>query len=63
MHTKTRHEIISFEVVEWSELLKSVTSIWLGAVAVGFESDSAPAGEKSENDVWYISPRVICFLQ
>ena len=33
-----------FEVVEWSERLRLVISVWLGAAAVGFESDSAPAG-------------------
>ena len=41
-----------YEVVEWSEQLRSVVSAWLGAAAVGFESDSAPAGEEREN-VWY----------
>ena len=46
MHTKARHKTISFEVVEWSEQLRSVTSVWLGATAVGFESDYAPAGEE-----------------
>ena len=46
MRTIDRHETISFEVVEWSEQLRSVTSVWLGAAAVGFESDSAPAGEE-----------------
>ena len=46
MHTKARHETISFEVVEWSEQLRSVISVWLAAAAVGFESDSAPAGEE-----------------
>ena len=35
---------ISFEVVEWSEQLRSVTSAWLGAVVVAFKSESAPAG-------------------
>ena len=44
MHTKAGHETISFEVVEWSEQLRSVISVCLGAAAVGFESDSAPAG-------------------
>ena len=44
--TKARHATISFEVVEWSEQLRLVISVWLGAAAVGFESDSAPAGEK-----------------
>ena len=34
------------EVVEWSEQLRSVISVWLGAAAVEFESDSAPAGEE-----------------
>ena len=37
---------ISFEVVEWSEQLRSVISVWLGTGAVEFESDFAPAGEK-----------------
>ena len=32
------------EVVEWSEQLRSVPSIWLGAAAAAFKSDSAPAG-------------------
>ena len=40
MHTKARHETISFEVGEWSEQLRSVTSVWLGGAAVGFESAS-----------------------
>ena len=35
---------ISFKVVEWSEQLRSVTSVWLGAAAAAFKSDSAPAG-------------------
>ena len=30
--------------VEWSEQLRSVTSVWLGAAAAAFKSDSAPAG-------------------
>ena len=42
--TKARHAAISFEVVEWSEQLRSVTSVWLGAAAAAFKSDSAPAG-------------------
>ena len=46
MRTKARHATITFEVVEWSEQLRSVTFVWLGAAAVGFESDSAPAGEE-----------------
>ena len=29
--TKARHVAISLEVVEWSEQLRSVTSVWLGA--------------------------------
>ena len=29
---KARHAAISFEVVEWSEQLRPVTSVWLGAV-------------------------------
>ena len=30
--TKARHAAISYEVVEWSEQLRLVTSVWLGAV-------------------------------
>ena len=37
MRTKARHATISFEVVELSERLRSVISVWLGAAAVGFE--------------------------
>ena len=44
MRTKARDETISFEVVEWSERLRSVISVWLVAAGVGFESDSAQAG-------------------
>ena len=31
LNPTARHAAISFEVVEWSERLKSVTSVWLGA--------------------------------
>ena len=40
---RRREESRKTEVVEWSERLRSVISVWLGAAAVGFESDSAPA--------------------
>ena len=35
-----------FEVVNRSEQLRSVISVWLGTATVGLEFDSAPAGEK-----------------
>ena len=38
-------------MVEWSEQLRSVTSVWLGAAAAAFKSDSAPAGVWARN-VW-----------
>ena len=38
------HEARFFKLVEWSEQLRSVTSVWLGAAATAFKSDSAPAG-------------------
>ena len=41
-----RQKVEQNEVVEWSEQLRSVISVWLGAAAVGYESDSAPAGEE-----------------
>ena len=47
------------QVVEWSEQLRSVTSVWLGPAAAAFKSDSAPAGVRARTlKVWcYISPR------
>ena len=36
-----------YEVVEWCEQLRSVTSVWLGAAAAAFKSDSAPAGVRA----------------
>ena len=57
MHTKARHAAISFEVVEWSEQLRSVISVWLGAAVVRHECDYAQAGEKGEWCLVYISPR------
>ena len=42
--TKACHTPLLFEVVEWSDQLRSVTSIWLGAAAAAFKSDSPPAG-------------------
>ena len=49
IYTKNHsHSSPAGEVVEWSEQLRLVTSVWLGAAAVGFESDSAPAGEEWE---------------
>ena len=56
MCTKARHVAISFEVVEWSEQLRSVTSAWLGAVVVAFKSESAPAGVRVRKKFGVISP-------
>ena len=44
-NAETREEgELALQVVEWSEQLRSVTSVWLGAAAAAFKSDSAPAG-------------------
>ena len=48
MRTKARHETISFEVVEWSEQLRSVISAWLGAVRRGVQVRLCTSGCKSE---------------
>ena len=40
--TKARHAAISYEVVEWSEQLRLVTSVWLGANVVS----SSPAARQ-----------------
>ena len=45
---KARHAAISFEVVEWSEQLKPVTSVWLGAVRRSVQVRLCTSGCKSE---------------
>ena len=45
---KARHEAISFEVVEWSEQLRSVTSAWLGAIRRIVQVRLCTSGCKSE---------------
>ena len=42
------HAAISFEVVEWSEQLRSVTSAWLGAVRRSVQIRPCTSGCKSE---------------
>ena len=43
-HTPAVAESDLNAAVEWSQQLRSVTSVWLGAAAAAFKSDSAPAG-------------------
>ena len=50
--TKARHAAISFEVVEWSEQLRPVTSLWLGAVRRSVQVRLCTSGCKSEKKVW-----------
>ena len=54
--TKARHAAISFEVVEWSEQLRSVTSAWLGAVRRSVQVRLCTSGCKSEKMFGVISP-------
>ena len=54
--TKARHAAISFEVIEWSEQLRSVTSIWLGAVRRSVQVRLCTSGCKSEKLFGIISP-------
>ena len=54
--TKARHAAISFEVVEWSEQLRPVTSVWLGAVRRSVQIRLCTSGCKSENMFGVISP-------
>ena len=53
-----------FEVVEWSEQLRPVTPVWLGAVRRSVQVRLCTSGCKSEKKclVLYL-PRVICFLR
>ena len=51
--TKARHAAISFEVVKWSEQLRSVTSAWLGAVRGSVQVRLCTSRCKSEKKVWY----------
>ena len=53
---KARHAAISFEVVEWSEQLRSVTSVWLGAVCRSVQVRLCTSGCKSEKMFGLISP-------
>ena len=54
--TKARHAAISFEVVEWSEQLRSVTSAWLGAVRRSVRIRLCTSGCKSEKMFGNMSP-------
>ena len=56
MRTKARHETISFEVVERSEQLRPVTSVWLGAVRRSVQVRLCTGGSKSEKMFGVISP-------
>ena len=56
MRTKARHETISFEVVEWSEQLRPVTLVWLGAVRRSVQVRLCTSGCKSEKMFGVISP-------
>ena len=47
-HTKALHAANSFEVVEWSEQLRSVSSAWLGAVRRSVQIRLCISGCKSE---------------
>ena len=52
----TKKDSMRLEVVEWSEQLRSVTSVSLGAAAAAFKSDSAPAGVRARKMFGNISP-------
>ena len=54
--TKARHAAISNEVVEWSEQLRPVTSVWLGAVRRSVQVRLCISGCKSEKMFGVISP-------
>ena len=53
--TKAGHAAISFEVVEWSEQLRSVTSAWLGAVRRSFQVRLCTSGCTFEKTFGIIS--------
>ena len=63
MRTIDRHETISFEVVEWCEQLRPVTSVWLGAVRQSVQVRLCTSGCTSEKMFGVISTRVIYFLR
>ena len=54
--TKARHAAISFEVVEWSEQLRQVTSVWLGAVRRSVQVRLCTSGCKNEKMFGVVSP-------
>ena len=47
---------ISFEVVEWSEQLRSVTPVWLGAARLSVQVRLCTSGCKNEKMFGNISP-------
>ena len=54
--TKARNATVPFEVVEWSEQLRSVTSAWLGAVRRRVQVRLCTSGCMSEKMFGVISP-------
>ena len=54
--TKARHAAISLEVVEWAEQLRSVTSVWLGAVRLRVQVRLCTSWCKSEKMFGVLSP-------
>ena len=54
--TKARHAAASLEVVEWSEQLRPVTSVWIGAVRRSVRVRLCTSGCKSEKMFGIISP-------
>ena len=55
-HTKVHHAPFHFEVVEWSEQLRSVTSVWLGAVRRSVQVRLCTSEGKSEKVFGIIFP-------
>ena len=51
-YTKAGHAAIYFEVVEWSEQLRSVTFVWLGAARRSVSSPTLHQRVYELEDVW-----------
>ena len=60
---ETHAAILFFEVVEWSEQLRSVISAWLGAVRRSVQVRLCTSGCKSEKTFGVLSPPRDLLLQ
>ena len=62
IHQSSPRSHFFFEMVEWSEQLRSVTTVWLGAIRHSVQIQLCTSGCKSEKMFGVISPPCDLFL-